>query len=96
MRALYPGVEFYCIPYGQVAGELYDVSQVTGAASSSIFTDNLGHAGDILKDTGQYVWLYAIYGERPVTQPANVNYQTDLRAIAEDVIMEHDPHYDAR
>jgi len=105
LRALYPGTEIYCIPYGQAAGELYnrfaadnlpDVQNVIGNGDTAIFTDNLGHAGDILKDLGEYVWLYSVYGVRPATYNHDAGYQTDLRAIAETVIIAHDPHYDAR
>ena len=62
LRELYPGTEVFCIPYGQSAvelrllfeaGELSDVSAMTGPASDAIYTDPLGHAGEILVDLGE-------------------------------------------
>lgn len=104
LRALYPGVDIYCIPYGQSALELRnlyaagdlddDVSALTGAASSAIFTDSLGHPGNILRDTGRLVWLNAIYGVDLSTYSHNPGYTADLKAIAQSIMDTHDPNYD--
>ncbi|MEM9015276.1 MAG: hypothetical protein AAGB02_09255 [Pseudomonadota bacterium] len=105
LREQYPGVEIYVIPYGQAAGELYtrfangalpDVRSLVGSNGTGIFRDNFGHADEILVDLAQLVWLYAIYGVRPETYEYGPMYMTDLRDIAESIIAEHDPHYDAQ
>ena len=104
LRALYPGVDIFCIPYGQsavelrnlfAAGNLSDVSVLTGAANDAIFTDALGHPGHILRDTGRLVWLNAIYSVDLNTYAHDPGYNADLKAIAQAVMDAHDPAYDA-
>ncbi|MFK7977009.1 MAG: hypothetical protein AB8C02_12785, partial [Halioglobus sp.] len=103
LRALYPGIDIACIPYGQTAVELRDlladnnlpdVTGLTGAAAQSIFTDTLGHPGHILRDTGRLVWLNAIYGVDLATYSHDPGYITDLKAMAQAIMDEHDPSYD--
>ncbi|MEC7635167.1 MAG: hypothetical protein VYD58_02075, partial [Candidatus Thermoplasmatota archaeon] len=70
-------------------GELDDdVRQMTGPKKSSIFTDAKGHAGEIAKDTGTYVWLNAIHGVDPMDMPRAGQYSVDIREIASKVIDE--------
>jgi hypothetical protein len=104
LRALYPGVDIYSIPYGQSAvelrnlfsaGNLPDVQQMTGASATSIYTDYLGHPGLILRDLGRLVWLNAIYDVDLSTYSYGPQYATDLNAIAEAIMEGHDPEYDA-
>ena len=91
LQALYPGVEILNLPYGQSAielrllfesGNLPDVSSMTGAAGSAIFTDYKGHAGRILKDTAAMIWLSTFYGTNLYNYNWNHGYTTDLRQIA--------------
>jgi len=104
LRADYPGVDIYGIPYGQAAVELYDlydagqlpdVDTLTGSADEAIFTDSLGHPGDILRDLGRLVWLRAIYGVDLSSYDYDPGYTVDLLAIADSIMDEHDPAYDA-
>jgi hypothetical protein len=104
LRALYPGVEIFSIPYGlsavelrsmYSAGNLPDVQNLTGSAGSSIFTDSLGHPGDILRDLGRLVWLNAIYGVDLSTYSYGPSYITNLNAVAESIMAGHDPDYNA-
>lgn len=104
LRALYPGVDIFCLPYGQsalelrnlyAAGDLDDVTSLTGAASQAIFTDNLGHPGHILRDTGRLVWLNAIYGVDLNTYAHDSGYNADLKGIAQAIMDGHDATYDA-
>ncbi len=104
IRALYPGVDIFSNPYGQSAVELRnlfaaqnlpDVQNLTGPASNSIFTDTLGHAGDILKDLGRLVWLNSLYDVDLSTYSYGPSYITDLHAIAQSITDGHDPNYDA-
>ncbi|MEO2169659.1 MAG: hypothetical protein ABGY42_16375 [bacterium] len=99
LRELYPHVEIFCIPYGQsalelrnlfVAGNLPDVSVLTGNSSEAIFTDTKGHAGQILKDLGRLVWLRAIYDVDLMTYAWDPGYITDLKGIAQAIMDEHD------
>jgi hypothetical protein len=104
LRAEYPGVDFYSIPYGQAAMELYelydagqlpDVDFLTSGSGDAIFTDSLGHPDEILVELGRLVWLRAIYGVDLSTYAYDPGYTTDLIAIADAIMDEHDPNYDA-
>lgn len=102
LRAMYPGTNIYLIPYGGAgallynrydAGQLPDVTAVTGNASSSIFTDNLGHAGDILKELGALVWLDAIYDVDLATYDYDHGYNANLTGWATYIMNNNDPAY---
>ena len=60
-----------------------DVEQLTGAAETSLFNDEKGHAGNITKDTGTLIWLHAVHGVEPNDAPAFPQWETDIRAIAQ-------------
>ena len=102
LLALYPNEEIFSIPYGQAAVELYtlfeagnlpDVSSLTGAANDALFTDTKGHPGDILVDTAELIWLSAIYGVDLDTYAHDPGYITDIKAIARDIVDAHNPAY---
>jgi hypothetical protein len=107
LRTEFPGVDFYCIPYGLSAVELRnlyadgtltgngDVSTLQGSANTAIFTDNLGHAGDILVELSSLVWLEAIYGVDLSSYDYDPGYTTDLKALASDIIATHEVAYAA-
>jgi hypothetical protein len=105
IRALYPGVDIYAIPYGQSSVELYNlfaddnlpaVQNLIGDAADSIYTDQLGHPGHILRDLGRLVWLNAIYDVDLSAYTHGPSYgTTDLKAIAKSIMDGHDPTYDA-
>ena len=105
LRALYPGVDIYSIPYGQSALELRNlyaannlppINNLLGGASDSIFTDTLGHAGDILVDLGRLVWLNAIYDVDLSMYAYGPTWTgTDMNGIAQTIMDGHDPNYDA-
>jgi len=102
LRARYPGVTIYSIPYGQAAlelramfeaGNLPDVTNLQGPKDSSLFTDYKGHGGQLLKDLVEYVWLDAIYGVELDSYAYDDGYQTDLKAIAKSIMDTHNPAY---
>lgn len=104
LRAEYPGVDIYDIPYGQAAVELYelygagllpDVEALVSGSGDGIFRDGFGHADDILEELGRLVWLRAIYGVRLADYDYDPGYATDLKSIADSIMDEHDPLYDA-
>ena len=100
LRALYPGVEIYCIPYGQSALELRllyeagqlddDVDFLVSGTGDAIYRDSFGHADDILIDLGRLVWLNAIYGVDLTTYTWNHGYTADLKGIAQSIMDDHD------
>lgn len=102
LRLLYPGVTIYTIPYGDgvnelrelfEAGYLPDVSNLQGPSDTSLFTDDKGHGGKLLKDLVEYIWIDAIYGVDLETYDYDDGYQTDLKALAKSIMDAHDPNY---
>lgn len=98
LSADFPGTDVFTFHHGAVMYELRamfedgeiddDVRQMTGAKTSSIFTDAKGHAGYIAEDTGAYVWLNAIHGIDPMDMPRPGQYTVDIREIASKIIDE--------
>ena len=71
------------------AGDLDgDVERLQGSKATSLFTDEKGHAGDILVDTGTLIWLHAVHGVEPMDVPEFTQWETDIRVIAEAVLEE--------
>ncbi len=106
LRALYPVVEIFCIPHGQVALELFslfeagnlpDISVLTGVAGEGLFKDDKGHGhtDEILYDTMELVWLNAIYGVELDEYAFNPGYITDIKVIAKSIMDAHDSTYNA-
>jgi hypothetical protein len=104
LRSEHPGVDFYCIPYGQSAvelrnlfsaGNLPEVTTLVSNSANAIYRDTLGHPDDILIALGELVWLRAIYGVDLSTYNFDTGYSTDLKAIAQAIVDEHDPNYSA-
>lgn len=104
LRAEYPGVDIYGIPYGQAAVELVelyeagllpDVDGLISGSGDAIFRDQSGHADDILIELGRLVWLRAIYGVDLSGYAHDPGYTVDLLAIADAIMDEHDPAYNA-
>lgn len=103
LRAEYPGVVIYDIPYGHAAVELYrlfeagqlpDVDSLVGNGDRFLFRDSFGHAAPILLDLAELVWLRAIYGV-PIATYENPGYDVDLRPIADAIMDVHDPAFNA-
>ncbi|HEY6130449.1 MAG TPA: sulfatase-like hydrolase/transferase, partial [Halioglobus sp.] len=104
LRAAYPGVDFYCLPSGQGAVELYnlysagnlpDVSALVGSGAEAVFGDSAGHPGDMLVALGQLVWLSAIYDIDLSDYSFDPGYVTDLKAIAGAIMGGHAVKYNA-
>lgn len=104
LRDEHPGVDFYCIPYGQSAaelrklysaGNLAEVDTLISGSGDAIYRDSLGHADDILLALGELVWLRAIYGVDISSYDYDTGYTTDLNAIAQSIMDSHDVNYNA-
>ena len=65
-----------------------DVKHFTGSKVNSLFTDEKGHAGQIIVDTGSLIWLYAVHGIEPMEMPVFSDYEADIRQIAQSVLDE--------
>jgi hypothetical protein len=72
---------------------LLDEIEMFGSWESSIFTDQKGHQGDIVKKTGSLVWLNSIYNVDLTSNTNNTGYNTDLHEIAYQIMNSHDINY---
>ena len=71
------------------AGDLDgDIQRLQGPKATSLFTDEKGHAGDILVDTGTLIWLHAVHGIDPMDMHEFTQWETDIREIATTVLDE--------
>jgi arylsulfatase A-like enzyme len=104
LRSKYPGVDFYTVPDGRSAVELYklydagnlpDASTLIGASAVSLFQDTQGNPGDMLASLGQLVWLGALYGVDLASYSYEPGYSTDLKAIAQTILKEQPAKYHA-
>ena len=105
LRVDYPDNDFFCIPYGKAAIELYKLFEsgnlhdvqtlIRENGSDAIFRDSLGHPEDILETLGQLIWLNAIYGVDLNDYDYDTGYITDLKAIAQEIMDLHDENYNS-
>ena len=96
LGADYPGTEVFTFHHGALAYEMRgmfesgdlegDIERLQGPRATSLFTDEKGHAGDILIDTGTLIWLHAVYGVDPMTMPEFTQWEVDIRQIADSVL----------
>ena len=96
LSADYPGTDVFTFHHGALAYEMRemfeagdldgDVERLQGPRATSLFTDDKGHAGDILVDTGTLIWLHAVHGIDPMEMPEFTQYDADIRQIAKSVI----------
>ena len=94
----FPNNEIFTFHHGAVAYELRemfeagelegDVNKLQGSKQTSVFTDEKGHAGEIMIDTGTLIWLHAIHGVEPLDMPEFTQWNTDIRVIADSLLDE--------
>ena len=102
LRLEFPSTKIFTIPTGwatknlaqmNLDNELLDDISMVGSKSSSIFTDEKGHQGQIVIETGTMIWLNSIYNVDLSSLNYDTGFTTDLHAIAQDIINDHDPNY---
>ena len=102
LRIDFPSTKIFTIPTGwatfnlyqmNIDGLLLDQIDMFGPRETSIFTDEKGHQGDIVRETGGLVWLNSIYGVHLRTNDYDTGFSTDLHIIAEDIMDLHDADY---
>jgi len=102
LRAEFPNTPIFTIPTGWAAihllemkenGLLLDSINFSGPKASSLFTDAKGHQGQIIVETGTLMWLKGIYREDLGTNSYSTGFTTDLHALADEIMNEHDPLY---
>ena len=102
LRDEFPSTKIFSIPTGwatknlaqmKIDNELLDDISMFGPKSSSVFTDEKGHQGQIVIETGTMIWLSSIYNMDLSSFNYDTGFITDLRAIAQDIIDRHDSNY---
>ena len=102
LRIDFPSTKIFTIPTGwatfnlyqmNIDGLLLDQIDMFGPRETSIFIDEKGHQGDIVRETGGLVWLNSIYGVHLRTNDYDTGFSTDLHTIAEDIMDLHDADY---
>lgn len=102
LRSEFPSTKIFTIPTGWAAknlaqmnldNELLDDISMIGPKSTSIFTDEKGHQGQIVIETGTMLWLNSIYNVNLSSFNYDTGFNTDLHAIAQDIIDTHDSNY---
>ena len=82
VSAFYHGAAVYEIRSRFENGLIPELTALIGPLSSSVFTDETGHAGSMAKDAGALIWLNALYEINPLDLPRMNAYDVDIRAIA--------------
>jgi len=105
LRAMYPGVEIFSVPYGQAAvelrnmleaGDIPGMTELQGSnPDTSLFRDYKGHGHEdgILMDLAELVWLSAIYGVDLNTYEYVSDHSIDLKVIAQKILDDQNPNY---
>lgn len=102
LRSEFPNTNIFTIPTGwssknlakmKMDGELLDDIDYFGPIETSLFTDDKGHQGQIIRETGSLVWFSSIYGMNLSTYDYDTGFNTDLHAVAKDIVNSHDPEY---
>jgi len=102
LRKEFPGTHIFSIPTGQATFDLLDLYNegllqddiaYRGSFETSLFTDEKGHQGEIIAETGALVWLEVLYDVDLSTNEYDTGFKTDLHAIAADIMDNHDPEY---
>ena len=102
LRLEFPSTKIFTVPTGwatinlaqmNLDNELSDDISMVGPKSSSIFTDEKGHQGQIVIETGTMIWLNSIYNVDLSLFNYDTGFNTDLHDIAQDIIDTHDSNY---
>ena len=102
LRTEFPTTKIFTIPTGWAAinlaqmqkdNELLDQIDLFGPKSSSIFTDQKGHQGDIVIETGGLIWLNSLYQVNLQSHVYETGFTTDLHEIANQIMENHDSNY---
>ncbi len=102
LREEFPTTTIFTIPTGRVSNrldlmnmndELLDDITRFGPIETSLFTDEKGHQGDIIREAGGLLWLKSIYDVDLSSFEYDTGFETDLHAIAQEVSNNHDSNY---
>ena len=102
LREEFPSTHIFSIPTGKSATVLAQMHQdnsllddvlLRGPYEESLFTDEKGHQGKIIVETGTLMWLNGLYGVDLPSNDFDTGFETDLHSIAAEIMRQHDPNY---
>ena len=102
LRIEFPATKIFTIPTGRASvsldqmnmdNELLDDITRFGPQETSLFTDDKGHQGDIVREAGGLIWLNSIYDVDLSSYEYETGFNTDLHAVAVNVMNNHDADY---
>ena len=102
LREEFPSTHIFSIPTGKSATVLAQMHQdnsllddvlLRGPYDESLFTDEKGHQGKIIVETGTLMWLNGLYGVDLPSNDFDTGFETDLHSIAAEIMQQHDPNY---
>ena len=102
LRAEFPNTKIFSIPTGWASvhlaqmredNTLLDTIGFMGPKATSLFTDEKGHQGQIIIETGTLIWLNSIYNVDLETHNYDTGFNTDLHEIAKNIMDNHDSNY---
>ena len=95
LRVEFSANDIFSIPTGQATFTLYQLQKDSllldsisyrGNRENSLFTDEKGHQGDIIINTGALMWLESIYSVDLDENDYETGFNTDLHSIAQDIL----------
>ena len=102
LRIEFPSTNIFTIPTGWTSvyldqmntdNELSDDITRFGPQATSLFVDNKGHQGDIIREAGALLWLKSIYSVDLNTFSYDTGFNTNLNEIVNQIEDSHDPNY---
>lgn len=102
LRIEFPSTNIFTIPTGWTSvyldqmntdNELSDDITRFGPQATSLFVDNKGHQGDIIREAGALLWLKSIYSVDLSTFSYDTGFNTNLNEIVNQIVDSHDPNY---
>ena len=102
LRIEFPSTNIFTIPTGWTSvyldqmntdNELSDDITRFGPQATSLFVDNKGHQGDIIREAGSLLWLKSIYSVDLNTFSYDTGFNTNLNEIVNQIVDSHDPNY---
>ena len=102
LRTEFASEKIFTIPTGWASvnldemnknNELLDNILRFGPQATSLFVDEKGHQGNIIRETGSLIWLNSIYGVDLSIFSYDTGFNTNLHEIASQVMDDHSPNY---
>ena len=106
LQASYPDVDITFMPYGLAAVELrylFEAGQLPGITQligdnpeTSLFKDakGHGHAGGLLLDLAEFIWLKAIFGIDLESYNYDAGHGIDLKEIAQTIVSDYGYYFE--